>query len=524
MQRSVLLVGALLFAFGLGIFFWKTRGLDMPIIPSGEGPWRVELEITLRGEGDRGSVRAPLPSSGPGQSVFDERTASEGLLFTIRTEDGQRVGVWSGRLSGVVRVVHGFRVQTSAVRVALPLQLPEEPPHELVASYTAATTELPVHSAEIQAEIARLPLASPRDPVARVRTLFALVSEEIGSAETGSDDAILTLAAREGSPRGRTLLFVTLLRAAGIPARVVQGLQLRNQTADPTQWAEARIGDVWVPLSPAHGFFAERPEGLVALHTGVGAGSGIEATGSEAVGWRYHALRESLRQEELTAMMVPPNPLLARLSLYRLPVPTQRALRAILLLPIGALQVAFFRNLVGVTTFGTFMPVLVAFALREAPLGRGLAMVAVVVLLAILLRMLLERLRLLLVPRLSVLLCVIVLAITGLALQGRLGGGDLYDAVLFPMVILTMFVERFTLVMAEEGLRQALGRAAWTTLVATAVYPIFHSTVLEHLMFGFPELIFCIIGVLIWMGGYTGYRLLDLLRFRTFARPPEGPA
>lgn len=519
MHRSVLLVGALFVALGLGVFGWKTRGLDLPIIPSGEGPWRVELEITLRGEGRRGSVRAPLPSSGPGQSVFDERTASEGLLFTIRTEDGQRIGVWSGRLSGVVRVVHGFRVQTNPVRVSLPLQLPDEPPREILATYTAATTDLPVHDVEIQAEIARLPLASPRDPVARLRTLFTLVSEEIGNAQTGSDDAVLTLAAREGSARGRTLLFTTLLRAAGIPARVVHGLELRGASAVATEWTEAWIGEGWVPLSPAAGFFAERPEGLVSLHTG--AAAGIEATGSEAIGWRYHALRESLRPEELAAMMVPPNPLLARLSLYRLPVPTQRALRALLLLPLGALIVAVFRNLIGVQTFGTFMPVLVAFALREASLARGLAMVAAVVLLAILLRLLIERLRLLLVPRLSVLLCVVVLAVIAMALVGSFGGGELYSAVLFPMVILTMFVERFTLVMAEEGLREALGRAAWTTGVATAVYPIFHSTLAEHLMFGFPELVFTVIGLLVWIGGYTGYRLLDLLRFRAFARPPE---
>jgi hypothetical protein len=311
-----------------------------------------------------------------------------------------------------------------------------------------------------------------------------------------------------------------LLRAAGIPARVVQGLELRTESAVATEWTEAWIDEVWVPLSPAAGFFAERPEGLVALHTGSGAG--IEAKGSDALGWRYHALRERLRPEELTAMMVPPNPLLARLSLYRLPVPTQRALRALLLLPLGALVVAVFRNLVGVQTFGTFMPVLVAFALREASLARGLLMVAVVVLLAILLRLALERLRLLLVPRLAVLLCVVVLTVTSLALLGVTGGSGFYEAVLFPMVILTMFVERFTLVMAEEGLREALARAAWTVAVATAVYPVFHSTIAEHLMFGFPELVFTVIGMLVWIGGYTGYRLSDLLRFRAFAHPP-GP-
>jgi hypothetical protein len=522
MHRSVLVVGVLLIAFGLGVFLWKTQGLDMPIAPSGEGPWRVELEITLRGEGERGSVRAPLPSSGPGQSVFDERTASEGLLFTIRTEGGQRIGVWSGRLSGVVRVVHGFRVQTTPLKVALPLELPPPPPAEVVADYTGSTTELPVHAAEIQAEIARLPLASQRDPVARLRTLFSLVSEEIGGVDTASDDAVLTLAAREGSPRGRTLLFTTLLRAAGIPARVVTGLQLRDGTAIPTEWSEVYIDGTWIPFSPAHGFFAERPEGLVVLHTGSGAG--VEAKGSEALGWQYHALRERLRPEELSAMMVPPNPLLAKLSLYRLPVPTQRALRALLLLPLGALVVALFRNIIGVQTSGTFMPVLVAFALREASLARGLAMVAVLVAMAILVRLALERLRLLLVPRLSFLLCVIVLSVTALAAIGVAGGNDLYSAVLLPLVILTMFVERFTLVMAEEGIRQALSRAAWTTVVATAVYPIFHSTLAEHLMFGFPELTFVVMGVLVFVGGYTGYRVLDLLRFRAFARVPESHA
>ena len=69
------------------------------------------------------------------------RTASEGLLFTIRTEGGQRIGVWSGRLSGVLRVVHGFRVQTTPLKLELPLELPPPPPAEVVADYTGATKE-----------------------------------------------------------------------------------------------------------------------------------------------------------------------------------------------------------------------------------------------------------------------------------------------------------------------------------------------------------------------------------------------
>jgi hypothetical protein len=40
-------------------------------------------------------------------------------------------------------------------------------------------------------------------------------------------------------------------------------------------------------------------------------------------------------------------------------------------------------------------------------------------------------------------------------------------------------------------------------------------------MFSFPELTLCVMGLLVWIGGYTGYRLLDLVRFRSFADPSD---
>jgi hypothetical protein len=43
-------------------------------------------------------------------------------------------------------------------------------------------------------------------------------------------------------------------------------------------------------------------------------------------------------------------------------------------------------------------------------------------------------------------------------------------------------------------------------------------------MFSFPELTLAVMGLLVWIGGYTGYRLMDLLRFRSFANPAEGAA
>ena len=523
MNRSAGLVGLLLVLIGAALFAWKAFVLELPLAATdAEGLWRIELEITARGTGRRGSLRAPLPSTGPGQVVFDERSVSDRLVFTIRTEDGDRIGVWSGRFAGVHQVVHGFRVQLSEVTTPLPAGIGRSPSSELLARYAGPTREFPSDAPDVKAFLEKLWPSAPENPLDRLRTLFGFVADEIATVPSASDDALLALAAREGSAVGKSRLLVTLLRAIGLPARTLLGLQLfEGQTPITTQWVEAWIDGQWIPMSPIDGFFATRPANLVALRSA--SLTELETTAVAAVGHRYSALRERLRPEELAAMMTPAIPWLARISLYRLPVSTQSALCVLLLMPLGALVVALIRNLVGISTFGTFMPVLIALALRQVALAAGLMLVASVLGLGILGRLVLERMHLLLVPRLGVLLCAVVLAVTTFALLGReVEVRELSVGVLFPMVILTMLIERFSVTLAEEGLRPALVRAGWSVVAAVAVYPIFHSEAAEHLMFGFPELVIVVMGVLIWIGGYTGYRILDLIRFRAFAKPAGG--
>jgi hypothetical protein len=524
MRRVVVLTGAGLIAFGLGVFLWKVLLLGLPMVPEeSEGLWRVELEVSARGDGGRGSLAVPLPSSGPGQVIFDERTASDRLVFTIRDEKGQRVGVWSGRFDGVQVLVQGFRVQLQEVKTPVPALASRETPPKLLERYGGPTPELPVGASMVTEFLEGRPLPPRNDPEALLRSLFAFVTDEVGTTDTGADDALLTLSAREGTAVGRTRLLATLLRSVDIPSRMVLGLKLGgDQPPREIVWAEAWLDGTWIPLSPAEGLLGIRPADRVALR--FGSDQPIQTTGVDAVGRKYHALRERLRPEELATLMVPPNRVLRWLSLYRLPVTTQEALRVLLLLPLGALVVAIFRNLIGVPTFGTFMPVLLALALRVTSLLPGLGLVGLVLGIGILGRLVLERLRLLLVPRLAVLLCVVVLVVTGIALVGH-GAAVRYFfvGVLFPMVILTMLIERFSVTTAEEGLREALTRAGYSTLVAVAVYPVLRSETAQFLMFGFPELVFVVMGILVWIGGYTGFRLLDLFRFREFAEPDPEP-
>lgn len=519
MTRRAAITGAVLFAAGLLLFLWKALHFGMPVVPTDPvGLWQIELEINARGSGGRGSVRAALPSSDAAQIIFDERSVSDGLLFAIRTGRGQRTGVWSGVFGRTHQVLYSFRVQLSQMSFPLASESRATPPPEVRDAFLEATATFPLAAQEIVDRLQWLNLPPPLESAARLRAIYAFVADEIGTDAAASSDVLLVLAQREGAALGKARLLVTLLRAAGIPARLAAGLALRDGAApQPRVWAEAFVDELWVPMSPSDGFFATRPADLLTLRQGDDVL--VEATGVEAELHRFHALRERLRPEELATLMVPAQPVLARLSLHRLPVPTQTALRVLLLLPLGALVTALFRNVIGIPTYGTFLPVLIALALRGTTLGRGLAMIAFVIALGVAGRLALERLRLLLVPRLSILLCLVVLAVTGLALVGRgLAERDLYTGVLFPMVILTGLIERFSISMAEEGLREALVKAASSTLVAIGVYPILKSAHAEHLMFTFPELVICVIGVLVWIGGYTGYRLSDLRRFRGFAR------
>ncbi len=521
MTRPVLLLGSLFLALGAAIFGWKAWGLDMPLLPSqAKNVWRVELEVGVRSPGQRGSVELRLPRSTPEQNVFDEQLNHGGLGFEVRDDHGQRTGVWRGWFEGVRQLTYSFRVQLAQAGAAAEAGAePEARPEEL-----AAAPGLPVAAPEIEEQLDELLADDDFEPPVLLRRLFAFVADETETVVTGSSDAVLTLLAREGSPAGQARLLATLLRAAGIPARLAAGLQLDAPRAErELVYVEARIDDRWLPLFPSLGVVDRKPNDLVTMQRG-GAGF-VDFVGLETVDYRYRAVRERLQPEELTALMLPPNELLSAISLYRLPVGTQQTLAVILVLPLAALLVAIFRNLIGIPTFGTFLPILIPLSLRDTPLGIGLAMVAGVLLAGIGARLLLDRFRLLFVPRLCILLCIVVLVLVGLAVGGyAYQSHDVLTGVLLPIVILTMVIERFSITVAEEGGREAAQRMLTTGIVVLAAYPIFQAPAVSQLMFGFPELVLCAMGLLVWIGGYTGYRLTEVLRFRALAMLSRGVA
>src|SRR6185295_1515423 len=68
--------------------------------------------------------------------------------------------------------------------------------------------------------------------------------------------------------RARALL--ALLRAVGVPARLVGGLRLADQGEKraTNAWVEAWVGKEWLPLDPAGGYFGTLPNSYLAIYRG----------------------------------------------------------------------------------------------------------------------------------------------------------------------------------------------------------------------------------------------------------------
>jgi hypothetical protein len=192
--------------------------------------------------------------------------------------------------------------------------------------------------------------------------------------------------------------------------------------------------------------------------------------------------------------------------------------RILLVVPVGILLLVLLRNVVGLKTFGTFMPVLIAMAFRETNLLWGVVLFSIVVFLGMSVRFYLEHLKLLLVPRLA---AVVIVVIGVMALMStvsfKLGFMGGLSVALFPIVILTMTIERMTVVWDERGPRESLTQAAGSLIVAILCYLLMNAEIVEHLSFVFPELLLLVLAGTLLLGRYTGYRLTELSRFKVLA-------
>lgn len=507
MRRAHLyILAGSLTVIALAFFLYKVLVFGFPLRPEERTDiWRVEVQVRFEATG--GPVKASLflPQRTGALTVIDQSFVSPGYGLTTVPERGAGTrAVYSLRdAKGLQTLYYRAVVQSGGApegREHDPRPEVEPPP---LAGPQRAAAETVIGAVQRQS--------------ADAATFAALLVKRLKEASSG-DEANFLLGHRPSNRRLVTVA-VRLMQFAGIPARMVNGMALapERRNAQFHRWLEYYADGRWRSLQTADAGQIGKQVYLPwwrgdAPFADVSGGRSLRHSIVTSRSYEY-AIRTALaRQRELEKRFV-------EYSLFGLPLQAQSLFRTILVIPVGILLLVILRNIVGVKTFGTFMPVLIALAFRQTGLLWGCFFLSIVVGLGLAVRFYLERLKLLLVPRLATIVIVVILLLAMLTvLSFQLGFDRGLSIGLFPIVILTMTIERMTLVWEERGAGEAFQQAAGSIFVGALCYLLMNLRLVEHLAFVFPELLLAVLAATLLLGRYTGYRLTELRRFRVLAR------
>ncbi len=202
-------------------------------------------------------------------------------------------------------------------------------------------------------------------------------------------------------------------------------------------------------------------------------------------------------------------------------VPLQ-TVQLLLMLPVIATLVAFFRQVVGIKAFGIYTPSIITFALLAFdPNGvkYGIAIFVAIILVGMLSRYALRRFRLLYLPRVAITLSIVSLAILGiLVFGGMFQRTGLASVSIFPLLIMITLTEKFVATQIEKGTRVAFLLAVETLIISVVGYFLVSSETLTTFFLQYPWAVLFTFLVNLGLGKWTGLRLTEYFRFRKILR------
>lgn len=499
-NRHLLILCLSLVVAGGSLFLYKWLELGVPLqADNAIQAWTVEARIRFTAERGRPiKLRFAVPVSPPGFGLLDETFVSHGYGLTTAQHGDDREAVWTiRRARGEQDLYYQAVVYPKSVQDAGDSRPPRPIQPEFSDAEAAVVDNLVQQIRAHSADIATF----------AAQTLIRL------DARNNSD--IELLLGNDRSAQRRAAVATAILATAHIAARPVYGFTLRQESRrlEVQAHLEVHNGDRWLPFDPLTGaqgwprdfLVWSRGEPPVREIDGV-RNLRVEFSAAENPYQALAAARQRAAERGSVAL---------QFSLLSLPVQMQMVYRVVLTMPIGALLIVLLRNVIGIKTFGTFAPILIALAFRETRLLNGVLLFVGIVSLGLLGRFYLERLKLLLVPRLASILTIVVLMMAALSvITYQLGIGAGLSVALFPMVILTMTIERMSIGWEESGPREALQQASGSLLAAALAYLVMTERQVQHVVLTFPELLLLVLALTLALGRYTGYRLTELKRFR----------
>ena len=494
----------ILVVLGISITAYQIFALGIPVTEDAtDDLWNIDAKVEfVASSKDPVKVQMFVPPLNRDYVSLNESFISNNYGVSVNRVDGNRKVTWSARrVSGkqtlYYRLVLTKRYSGDKTKVKGPVfrdSIAVEGPEKIAAE--ALLAPIRQHSADVE----------------------TFISATIKRVSNPNDDNVKLLLAGDPSTPHKAQIIELLLSIAHVPLEKVHTIRLvADQPQSPELWLRSFNGNDWLYFNPETG-----EQGLPSdrLLWWVGDEPMVTVDGG-----KKPAVTFSLNNSEMNAIR------LAKLtdentdasfleySLYGLPLQTQQTFMIMVVIPIGVLVILVLRNLIGLQTLGTFTPVLIALAFRETQLGFGIILFTVITALGLTLRSYLEHLKLQMLPRLSVVLTFVVMLIAAISLfSHKLGLDRGLSVALFPMVILTMTIERLSITWEERGGGHAMKVAAGTLFAASLAHLIMSIPELTYFVFTFPAILLILVGFMLAMGRYRGYRLTELVRFKAFVK------
>lgn len=495
------LLAAVLLIIGVGSIAYQILVQKVPLRENETDPvWVVDTQVSFTARDNQPlKARMFVPPLESGFTALNESFISNNYGVNVNRENNNRLVTWSARRGNGQETLY-YRLMLTP-RFAEPAPLPEGGP-QFRPSPTLDGAE------RVAADALLEPI---RQHSADVETF---ISETIKRVNNPNNDNVRLLLGGDLRPENRAKVVDLLLAVAHIPAEPVHTIQLTDsRSQQPELWLRTFNGKNWLYFNPLNGQQG-LPEDRLVWWSGEKPLLTLEGGRDSKVTFSVHEnemsalqLAQSLKLQDRSTFI--------DFTLYEVPVPTQQLLKVLIMIPVGVLLVLLIRSLVGMETLGTFTPVLIALAFRETQVVWGIILFVSITAVGLSVRSYLEHLKLQLLARLSVVLTFVVIMMGVITLLSyKLGLTIGLSVALFPMVILTMVIERVSIVWEERGGPQALKVGIGTLVAATFCHLLMVWESLVYLVFTFPGILLVLASVMVVMGHYRGYRLSELMRFR----------
>ena len=517
-HRAAILAILLLIVTGAVCVALRIKCMSKPALSQGIDTWRLTYDVEFRANKPGARFHIAIPSDTAFANIVSESFSHKKLVVDMlhnkETRDREAIAVASDSSTSVKFTAQfDIKINNHAKKPVSSSKKPLGTPEKL--KYLRSEKFIQKDDPNVVQVLTSLS-DGKKTKTKLIESIFDYCSENLAQSQpNGPADAATVLQEGQGGVLGRARAMVALCRAGRIPSRLVTGFILENNSrAKPFTWIEVYHKKKWIPYDPHNTFSLELPPNYLSIKCGdiriVKSSDGSKRSSAYTI--------EQLNRTPLVAMSS--NTKFWNIfDLTRLPISMKKTLTLVLLLPTGALVTAFFRNLIGIRTFGTFTPTLLALSLVNSDWTIGAIIFFLILGVGLLCRTLLNWLRLLAVPRLGIILTVVVIClIVAVSVCEYFGFAPTARSILLPVVIMTMMIERFFITLEEDGGKDALKVLCGTIVAAICCFILLHSAPIGQVVLTFPEMQLFVAAAFVLIGRYSGYRLSELWRFRDIVK------